>query len=84
MSTTGEKPDRYAVVGHPIEHSRSPVIHQLFAKQTEQNIVYQLIDAIPDELETAIRGFAAAGGKGMNVTVPHKQAAYELCNELGP
>jgi len=84
MSTTGENPDRYAVVGHPIEHSRSPVIHQLFAGQTEQNIVYELIDAVPEAFETAVRGFAAAGGKGLNVTVPHKQAAYELCNELGP
>jgi len=84
MSTTGEKPDRYAVVGHPIEHSRSPVIHQLFARQTEQNIVYELIDAAPEAFETAVRGFGAAGGKGLNVTVPHKLAAYELCDELGP
>lgn len=84
MSTNGEKPDRYAVVGHPIDHSRSPVIHQLFASQTGQDIVYELIDAVPEAFETAVRGFAAAGGKGLNVTVPHKQAAYELCNELGP
>ncbi|NIW24197.1 MAG: shikimate dehydrogenase [Gammaproteobacteria bacterium] len=84
MSTTGEKPDRYAVVGHPIDHSRSPVIHQLFASQTGQNLVYEPIDAVAEAFETAVRGFAAAGGKGLNVTVPHKQAAYELCNELGP
>ncbi len=84
MSATGENPDRYAVVGHPIDHSRSPVIHHLFASQTEQDIVYEPIDAVPEAFETAVRGFAAAGGKGLNVTVPHKQAAYELCNELGP
>ena len=84
MSTTGEKPDRYAVVGHPIDHSRSPIIHQLFATQTEQNLVYEPIDATPEAFETAVRGFAAAGGKGLNVTVPHKQAAFEICNELGP
>ena len=84
MSTTGEKPDRYAVVGHPIDHSRSPVIHQLFATQTEQNLVYEPIDAMPEAFETAVRGFAAAGGKGLNVTVPHKQAAFELCNDVGP
>lgn len=84
MSTTGDKPDRYAVVGHPIDHSRSPVIHQLFARQTGQKLIYELIGAVPEAFETAVRGFAAAGGKGLNVTVPHKQAAYELCNELGP
>ncbi len=84
MNTTGDKPDRYAVVGHPIDHSRSPVIHQVFATQTEQHIVYELIDAAPEAFETAVRGFAAAGGKGLNVTVPHKQAAFELSNELGP
>ncbi len=84
MSTSGEEPDRYAVVGHPIDHSRSPVIHQLFAAQTEQNIVYEPIDAPPEAFETAVRGFAAAGGKGLNVTVPHKQAAHEISNELGP
>ena len=84
MNTTGDKPDRYAVVGHPIDHSRSPVIHQVFAAQTEQCIVYEVIDAVPDAFETAVRGFAAAGGKGLNITVPHKQAAYELSDELGP
>ena len=75
MSTTGEKPDRYAVVGHPIDHSRSPVIHQLFAKQTEQNIVYELIDAMPNAFETAVRGFAAASGKGMNCLLYTSDAA---------
>ena len=77
------KPDRYAVIGHPIDHSRSPVIHQLFARQTDQNMVYEAIDAPPKGFEIAVRGFSAAGGKGLNVTVPHKQVAFELCDELG-
>ena len=75
--------DRYGVVGHPVDHSRSPTIHRLFARQTAQSITYELIDARPADLETAVRGFAAAGGRGLNVTVPHKTAVMELCQELG-
>lgn len=84
MSATQERPDRYAVIGHPIDHSRSPVIHQLFAKQTGHNLSYEAIDAPPEGFETAVRGFRAAGGKGLNVTVPHKRAGFTLCDELGP
>ena len=73
------KADRYALVGHPVSHSRSPLIHQLFARQTGENLTYELIDAAPDQFETAVLGFAAAGGLGMNVTVPYKAEAYELC-----
>ncbi len=72
-------PDRYALVGHPVEHSRSPLIHTVFARQTGQRLTYELIDAEPKAFETAVRGFGAAGGKGLNVTVPHKEAAFALC-----
>jgi shikimate dehydrogenase len=85
MSTNGRTtapPDRYALVGHPVEHSRSPLIHSLFARQTGENISYELIDAEPKSFETAVRGFGAAGGKGLNVTVPHKEAAYKLVDEI--
>ena len=82
MTTSDSPPDRYALVGHPVEHSRSPLIHQLFARQTGQNLTYELIDAEPQSLETAVLGFSAAGGKGMNVTVPHKEAAFELAHEV--
>jgi shikimate dehydrogenase len=74
-------PDRYALVGHPVEHSRSPLIHTVFARQTGQRLTYELIDAEPAAFETAVRGFGAAGGKGLNVTVPHKEAAFALCTE---
>jgi shikimate dehydrogenase len=74
-------PDRYGLVGHPVEHSRSPLIHTVFARQTHQRLTYELIDAEPSEFETAVRGFGAAGGKGLNVTVPHKEAAFALCDE---
>jgi shikimate dehydrogenase len=75
-------PERYALVGHPVEHSRSPLIHTLFARQTGANLSYELIDAEPKSFETAVRGFGAAGGKGLNVTVPHKEAAYALVDEI--
>jgi shikimate dehydrogenase len=74
-------PDRYGLVGHPVEHSRSPLIHTVFARQTRQRLTYELIDAEPAAFETAVRGFGAAGGKGLNVTVPHKEAAFALCDE---
>jgi shikimate dehydrogenase len=76
--------DRYALVGHPVEHSRSPLIHTVFARQTRHNITYELIDAEPAAFEIAVRGFGAAGGKGLNVTVPYKEAAFALCDERSP
>jgi shikimate dehydrogenase len=79
MTSNSASPDRYALVGHPVEHSRSPLIHTVFARQTAQNITYELIDAEPESFETAVRGFGAAGGKGLNITVPHKEAAFALC-----
>lgn len=75
-------PDRYGLVGHPVSHSRSPVIHTEFARQTSQHLSYELIDAPPELFETAVRGFGAAGGKGLNVTVPHKEAAFALVDEM--
>lgn len=75
-------PDRYALVGHPVEHSRSPLIHTVFARATGQRLTYELIDVDVAEFATAVHGFGAAGGKGLNVTVPHKQAAFALCKKL--
>jgi shikimate dehydrogenase len=83
MSNNSAPPDRYALVGHPVEHSRSPFIHTLFARQTGQRLSYELIDATPAEFETAVRGFGAAGGRGVNVTVPHKETAFALVDESG-
>jgi shikimate dehydrogenase len=81
MTNNEQAPDRYGLVGHPVEHSRSPFIHTLFARQTGQNLSYELIDATPAAFETAVRGFGAAGGKGLNVTLPHKEAAFTLVDE---
>lgn len=76
--------DRYAVIGHPIGHSKSPVIHQLFAEQTGQNISYTAIDVPPAELGAALKNFFASGGRGLNVTVPHKTQVMSLMNSLTP
>lgn len=78
MNSSKSGPDRYALVGHPVSHSHSPVIHHLFAKQTDQDLTYELIDATAEEFEVAVRGFKAAGGKGLNITVPHKERALNL------
>jgi len=82
MVQRGEGEARYGIVGHPVDHSRSPTIHRLFARQAGVEITYELIDAPPESLETAIRGFAAAGGKGLNITVPHKEAALARIRSL--
>ena len=75
-------PDQYGVVGHPISHSWSPFIHGLFAKQTEQSLVYRLYDIAPEDFRAQVLEFFTRGGRGLNVTVPHKEAAAELANEL--
>ena len=74
--------DRYGVMGYPVSHSRSPVIHRLFAAQTGQELRYELLQVAPDKLETAVRQFQRTGGKGLNVTVPHKSAVVKLCDHL--
>ncbi len=74
--------DRYGVMGYPVSHSRSPVIHRLFALQTGQNIQYELLQVSPEKLEQAIRQFQRTGGKGLNITVPHKSPISRLCDQL--
>jgi shikimate dehydrogenase len=76
--------DRYAVIGHPIAHSKSPIIHQLFAEQTGQSISYEAMDVPPEEFDDAIKTFFANSGHGLNVTVPHKARAMELMDQLTP
>jgi shikimate dehydrogenase len=74
----GPAPDRYAVIGFPIAHSWSPFIHGLFAKQTQQNLTYTRLELTPENLQAGVDAFFASGGKGLNVTLPHKQAACLL------
>ena len=73
--------DRYAVFGNPVAHSKSPQIHALFAQQTGQDMQYQAILAPLDGFESSVRDFIAAGGRGANVTVPFKEAAFRLATQ---
>ncbi|MFT4102645.1 MAG: shikimate dehydrogenase [Burkholderiaceae bacterium] len=76
--------DRYAVIGHPIEHSRSPQIHAAFAEQTGQRLSYGRLLAPLDGFAATVAGFRAAGGRGLNVTVPFKLEAAALADTLTP
>lgn len=71
---------RFAVFGHPIDHSLSPRLHALFAAQCGIDLEYLAIDATPEDFESAIRGFFEAGGRGANVTLPHKARAFGLAD----
>ncbi|MBK1872492.1 shikimate dehydrogenase [Marinobacter sp. 1-3A] len=71
----------YAVVGHPINHSKSPRIHSLFAKQTGEPVEYTAIQAPLDCFADTVRQFFEGGGKGLNVTVPFKEQAWELADQ---
>jgi shikimate dehydrogenase len=77
-------PDQYGLVGHPVAHSWSPFIHGLFAKAAAQNLVYRLFDIHPDDFRRETLKLITGGVRGLNVTLPHKQAAAELVNELTP
>lgn len=76
---------RYAVVGNPIAHSRSPRIHQAFAEQCGIALQYDCLLAPLDAFAECIRDFFSEGGRGLNVTVPFKEQAYELARgDLSP
>ena len=71
--------DRYAVIGNPVAHSKSPSIHAEFARATGQNIDYGAIEAPLDGFAKTVERFRAEGGKGVNVTLPFKHQAFRLC-----
>lgn len=74
--------DCYAVFGHPINHSKSPQIHKLFADQTDQKLNYTAQDVPAESFEIAVKDFFTNGGKGLNCTVPLKVLAWQLADSL--
>ncbi len=76
--------DRYAVVGNPVAHSKSPLIHAAFAAQTGQELRYEALLAPLDGFVATVAAFRAAGGRGLNVTVPFKLEAFEFADRLSP
>ena len=74
--------DRYAVVGNPVAHSKSPLIHAEFARQTGQDLEYSRLLAPLDGFRATVEAFRSAGGSGLNVTLPFKLEAFELAQRL--
>lgn len=78
------RPDRYAVFGNPIAHSRSPGIHEGFALTTGEYLEYRTIEPPVDGFATSVRAFLAGGGRGCNVTAPFKLQALAIADEQRP
>ena len=71
-------PLSFAVIGHPVAHSRSPQIHAAFARQFGIDLTYDRIDAEPSDFESTVKAFFNKGGSGLNVTVPFKERAWQM------
>jgi shikimate dehydrogenase len=76
--------DTYAVIGNPVAHSKSPLIHAAFAAAESQAIVYERLFCALGAFNQTVDAFRARGGKGLNVTVPFKHEAYALCTCVTP
>jgi shikimate dehydrogenase len=81
MNDFSRVPDRYAVIGNPIAHSRSPRIHGLFAAQTAQHLTYERLLAPLEDFAACVEQFRQNGGRGLNVTLPFKLQAQTLASE---
>jgi shikimate dehydrogenase len=84
MTSRQRSIDAYAVIGYPVKHSFSPFVHGMFAKQTKQSLTYRMIEIAPQDLQDDVIKFFVDHGKGLNVTIPHKQAVIDLCKYRTP
>lgn len=84
MSDEVSTQNQYAVVGNPVSHSLSPQIHQAFARQTQISLSYEAIELPQDDFVNGLRDLQQQGYKGLNVTVPFKQQAWQLCDKRSP
>ncbi len=75
--------DRYAVIGNPIKHSKSPWIHARFAEQAQQSLEYRALLVELDDFERSVAEFFDNGGKGLNITVPFKERAWVMADRHG-
>ncbi|GJM11999.1 MAG: shikimate dehydrogenase (NADP(+)) [Pseudohongiella sp.] len=75
---------KYAVLGNPVSHSKSPLIHSLFAAQTDQEMSYTAVSLEEAEFSGYVQNFFAEGGGGLNVTVPFKANAFALATSCSP
>ncbi|MBD9655271.1 shikimate dehydrogenase [Pseudomonas sp. PDM12] len=73
--------DQYAVIGNPIGHTKSPLIHGLFAQSCGQQIEYSAIEGSTSDFAGDVARFQAQGGRGMNITAPFKLQAFELATQ---
>ena len=73
---------QFAVIGNPIEHSRSPELHHAFAEKTGVDLNYSKLLAPLDNFEQTVQQFFQQGGSGLNITVPFKEQAFALCEVL--
>ena len=73
---------KFAVVGHPVAHSKSPMIHRLFAKQFDLLLSYEKFDFSPDQLQYKLDELKEKENTGLNITLPFKKNAFLYCNDL--
>lgn len=76
--------DNYCLAGNPVSHSKSPLIHSAFAEQTGQDLFFQLICVERDRFSDFLNEFRSLGGKGLNITLPFKEEAWQLSDRLTP
>ena len=74
--------DRYAVIGHPVAHSKSPEIHSAFARDAGEALTFERVLAPLDGFQATVEAFRAGGGRGASITLPFKLEAYSYANEL--